>query len=54
MHNTFKRPCQTKENQIPFSDFEVSVSSTLVGEQKKVTKGRFLFWGDVKSSDCPA
>lgn len=54
MQSLSKRPAQQKMPQTPFSDFEITKSSTLIGEKKTVTKGRFLFWGDVKSNDCPA
>lgn len=54
MQTQNKRPFQTKDSPTPYSDFEISVSSTLVGEKKKISKGRFVFWGDVRSADLPA
>ena len=38
----------------PFSDFEVTLSAPQSTNAKKVSKGRFLFWGTVTSKDCPA
>ena len=46
------RPTQKKNPTTPFSDFEITISSTLAGEKKDISKGRFLFWGDVKANDC--
>ena len=54
MQKANTRPEQQKVATKPFSDFEITKSSTLVGEEKSVSKGRFIFWGDVKSENCPA
>ena len=48
------KPVGKKDLNSPYSDFEISYSSAMVGDKKKVSKGRFLYWGKVKSNDCPA
>ncbi|NVK18718.1 MAG: hypothetical protein HWE30_08490 [Methylocystaceae bacterium] len=42
------------ENKTPFSDFEVTLSTSQTNNQEKSAKGRFLLWGDILSNDCPA
>jgi len=54
MLSQYKRPIEIKESITLYSDFEVSVKTPIIGEKKLVSKGRFLYWGDVKSNDCPA
>lgn len=54
MQTQKNRPTQKKASPAPFSDFEITKTTTLIGEEKSVSKGRFLFWGNVKSDNCPA
>lgn len=47
-------PALDGKQKAPFSEFEVTNRIKQLGREDTVTKGRFLFWGDVKSNDCPA
>ncbi|WP_167730617.1 hypothetical protein [Terasakiella sp. SH-1] len=45
----------TEKKDIPYSDFEVSISENpFTKEKREISRGRFLIWGDVKTNDCPA
>jgi len=54
MRAHIKPSLQTKMNLAPLSEFEISISSTLVGDKKKVSKGHFMFWGNVRACNVPA
>ncbi len=54
MPKDIMRPPQKQMAPQPYSDFELIQVKTSSDNKKTVTKGRFLYWGDVKSNDCPA
>ncbi|MDV7339908.1 hypothetical protein RYZ26_09905 [Terasakiella sp. A23] len=54
MHKETEMKKSDLERKTPFYDFEITINAMRKDEKKQASKGRFLFWGDVPASDCPA